>query len=194
MATTWYMAFTVLNEPEFTRERLASFIENHTALRHVRVSGPSLARDVDCFLRTYVPPVRGKGVSFEDSLECPLVELGLIQSVSASDGYRFVIGPKPSLPTAVFGFALAAYLKERSSEGSATTAVEECLYGPGSPGQAFKLDENSFVQLVEGLSDLGKGVIGLSDTAGVRRIYHSQVMDPVTMLAGQYEGRGVIAI
>ena len=188
MATTWYLAFTVLNEPEFARERLVDFIETKATGLSARATRESLTRDVDCFLRTYVPSARSKAVLLEDSLECPLAELGLIQNTEMTDTFRFAIGPKPSLPVAVFGFALAEFMASTVTASRATIAVDHCLYAPGSPGQAFKLDENSLVQLVEQLSGLTDEGIGLSDTAGLRRIYQKATLDPVELLRAHYEG------
>ncbi len=190
-ATTWYIAFTVFNEPEFTRDRLTDAIATVAADSSARATRRSIARDVDCFLRTYMPSSKSSTVLLEDSLECPLVELGLIQSVGVGDTYRFSIGPKASLPLGVFGFAMSTYLAGQIGDSKATLSIEECLYGAGSPGQAFKLDENSLVQLVEDLGGLYSQHIGLSETAGVRRVYQRASIDPLVMLEAHYEGSAV---
>ena len=41
----------------------------------------TIKRDVECFVRTYVPKPVSKKFGFEDAIECPLTELGLIKSV-----------------------------------------------------------------------------------------------------------------
>ena len=45
----------------------------------------------------------------EDGLESPLTELGLIKPTGRRDGFRFVRGPKPSLSSSVFGYAVTDY-------------------------------------------------------------------------------------
>ena len=67
-----------------------------------RTSDNSINRDVDCFLRTYVPSRMTKGTMIEDSFTGPLVELGLISDSSDGLAYQFHRGAKPSLPTPVF--------------------------------------------------------------------------------------------
>lgn len=52
-----------------------------------------------------------------------------------------------------------------------TLAADECIYQAGSPGQLYRLDENSVVEHLETLSDLVGGDIRLQETAGLRQIY-----------------------
>ena len=47
--------------------------------------------------------------NYEDGLESPLTELGLIKATGRRDGFRFVRGPKPSLSCGVFGYAVTDY-------------------------------------------------------------------------------------
>ena len=42
---------------------------------------------------------------------------------------------------------------------------------PGSPGQLFRLDENSVVEHVATLGELTEGKIRMQETAGLRQIY-----------------------
>jgi hypothetical protein len=55
-ATTWFWAFSHFHEPEFTREALTSALLRWTqTLPGKQVAESSLKRDVEVFLRTYVP-------------------------------------------------------------------------------------------------------------------------------------------
>src|SRR5262249_6709258 len=77
-AATWFWAFSHFHEPEFTREALISSLYHWTqTLPGKQVAESSLKRDVEVFLRTYVPSRLSRGDIAEDSLDCPLVELGL---------------------------------------------------------------------------------------------------------------------
>ncbi len=49
--------------------------------------------------------------------------------------------------------------------------MEECIYKPGSPGQIFKLDDNSVVDYLEVLEEKLSGNIRLIETAGLSQIY-----------------------
>ncbi|MFZ3049059.1 MAG: DUF4007 family protein, partial [Desulfatirhabdiaceae bacterium] len=98
-----------------------------------------------------------------------LIELGLIQGCG-DDDVRFLAGPKPSLPSVVFGFALLQYF-HTLPDGRNTFSVQECMYGINSPGQIFKLDENSLMGYVEELENSTGGMIVLDETAGLKQVY-----------------------
>jgi hypothetical protein len=54
---------------------------------------------------------------------------------------------------------------------SNTFNVQECMYGTNSPGQVFKLDENSLMEYVEELENRTGGMIVLDETAGLKQVY-----------------------
>ena len=95
--------------------------------------------------------------NYEDALESPLIELGLIKSDGTRDGFRFVRGPKPSLDPSVFCYAVTKYW-ERTSSAANTLSFEALIHEPGSPGRVFMLDENSLVELLDELDPLTNGI------------------------------------
>lgn len=170
-AAGWFLAFCVYSHPDFTRQRLQEFLVAYADKSTKNVTKNTLGRDVDCFVRTYVPSRTTATLVLEDTLDCPLVELRLVSELSDDrQTYRFAIGPKPSLPAEVFGFALLDFFRRRSGNRQ-TLSVQDCLYGPGSPGQAFKLDENSLISYVEVLQELTDDAVGIDETAGLKQIY-----------------------
>lgn len=166
----WELVFTTFLEREFTRQRLAGFVSRQFDRDGIRTTSQMVEREVDVCLRTYVPAKAKSSGPAEDGLDCPLAELGLIRSSREERIYTFMIGPKPLLPTEIFGYALLHFLA-RISLNKRTVAVDECLYRPGSPGQAFKLDENSVVAYLEALEEKMPGSIRLQETAGLRQLY-----------------------
>jgi hypothetical protein len=97
-ATTWFWAFSHYNEPEFSRDALTAALANWVpTLGGKPVAHSSLKRDVDCFLRTYVPSRHGSAEVAEESLDCPLVELNLITPSSDSQTYQFRRGRQDGL-------------------------------------------------------------------------------------------------
>ena len=188
IVTTWQIAFADYQRSDFSKHELADFIASIVERRDATVNTGSLGRDVDCFVRTYAPS-RGTGKAMlpEESFDCPLQSLDLIQSTADSDLYRFAVGSKPTLPTAVFGFALVEFF-ERTRGGSNTLGVQECLYGRGSPGQAFKLDENSLMFHLEELAELTKGQLVLDETAGLKQVYRKGKIDAISLLARYHGG------
>lgn len=186
IGTTWQVIFSLFQHSDASKREIVEFVAGFAEKHGIEVKESSLSRDVDCFLRTYVPArTAGKKLVAEESFDCPLQELGLIQASPDGELYRFAIGAKPSLPSAVVGFALVQYL-DRTRAGLNTLSVQECLYGIGSPGQAFKLDENSLVEHIEELARLTHGKIALDETAGLKQIYRRPGIDAVKLLENYY--------
>ena len=185
-ATTWYWAFGFFNQNEFRKERFTSELIDWTEKNgRSRISENSINRDVDCFLRTYVPSRTGKGAMMEDSFNCPLVELGLISNSSDGITYQFHRGDKPSLPTEVFAAALSRLWRSRFDDRN-SLAVGEIAYSPQSPGQIFRLDEDSVVGYLEALENLTRGVMRYDETAGLKQVYREGEVDEVELLRNYY--------
>jgi hypothetical protein len=168
----WHLTFCAYYETEFTKKQLATFVGRQLDRRGIAATPSTIERDIDACLRTYVPATRGvaKEGILEETLDCPLAELDLLRFSGEDDVYRFNIGPKVTLPTAIFGYALLTFLSTIAPTRR-TVAVNECLYREGSPGQVFKLDENSVVEYLEALEALTKGDLRLQETAGLRQLY-----------------------
>lgn len=189
----WNLIFSSYLESEFDKRQIQFFLKKHIEQVGIKTTDGTIEREVDCCIRTYVPSIRSKpGVISEESLDCPLAELDIIRYVVDDNVYRFNIGNKPSLPVGVFGYALLQYLPAIVTSRR-TLSVDECVYRHGSPGQLFKLDENSLVEYLEALEELTSGKIRLQETAGLRQIYlHNSIASSfdsyaLDMLKGHYE-------
>lgn len=184
MTTTWYWAFNHLVAQTFDHEALSTSILQYARARQwSRIAEKTVTRDVECFIRSYVPRV--DKVAGEDALEPVLAELGLIRPV-AGRLYEFRRGPKPSLPNGVFAYALNAFWN-RHAPSAATLSVEAIAYEPGSPGRVFKLDENSIVERLTAMEEVTRGRVVWSDTAGVRQVLRVKpVTNPLALLASAY--------
>lgn len=186
ICTSWQIAFSVFQRGDFAKREFVDYVAAFAEKHGADVNEGSLSRDVDCFIRTYAPSRSStKQALAEESFDCPLQELNLIQASPDGELYRFSIGSKPSLPSAVFGFALEQYF-EATRAGRNTIGVQECLYSPGSPGQAFKLDENSLITYVEDLERLTKGKVTIDETAGLKQIYRRQHWEAIKLLGSYY--------
>lgn len=175
-ALIWHLAFSAFYEVEFTKTQLASFIENYLDRLSIRTTGKMIDREVDVFLRTYVAARRSlRQKDFDEGKECPLTELGLLRFLPQDNVYQFAIGAKPSLPLSVFGYALFEYLA-RIAANRPTVGFAEITYGHGSPGQAFKLDENSTIACLEEIAAASPNLIQLTETAGLRQVYVSDAL------------------
>ena len=134
---------------ELTRaEALAAFIRESRRLNMSR-SAVTLGQHLDVFLHTYVPSQRPRSPT-EDSLDCPLAELELLQCIGERrvDGsgrhepvYSFRRGPKPEITKALFEYCLHDYW-QRCHPGEATLTYRDVAIAPCSIGQVLKLPEN----------------------------------------------------
>ena len=128
-----------------------------------------------------------KTVSVEDSLDCPLTELGLVYEESMGDLYAFSRGPKDSLPDAVVFYAIWNYARQK--DGQRTFTFDELAYQPFSPGRVFKLDEPSLAERFERLAELTQGAWQLTETAGYRQVLVREEVDPEALLSHYYARR-----
>jgi hypothetical protein len=181
MTTTAYYAFNVLAAIEFDPAILADELLKLVVLNNWRATRGTLKRDVEVFLRSYVR--RGDAQS-EDAAEPLLAELGLVREARLGGWYEFVRGPKPTLPDAVFAYALGQFWEAQGSAPVLT--AEQICYAPGSPGRVFKLDEDSVVTRLMALYDLTDQAWQWTDTAGLRQIQRHRDYSPFVLLPSAY--------
>ena len=182
-ASTWHLAFTRWGESVFMRDDLARWLlrcahEGNAS----RCSIQSIRRDVDVFLRTYLPARDDHRHLLEDGFDCPLAELGLIRRAGPGR-FAFERGPRPSLPDEVLVFALADFWRYCAPDQK-TLALERVLFDPGCPGAAFKLGDRDLVEVLERLpADCG---LRYDETAGQRMISRDRERNPLEFLAEYY--------
>lgn len=169
-ATTWNWAFNVVRATEFSTQALSATIQSELGRRMLKApTANTLKRDVEVFVRSYMPSRLTKKSVLEDSLDCPLVDLGLLVT-EGGDTYSFVRGPHRSLDNNIFA-ALLLEFWNREAPRQETLSFNEIAYAQNSPGCVFKLDEESLVERLENLERVSHGRILFADTAGVKQIY-----------------------
>jgi len=182
--------FSYLRKPEFSKRDVAE-----AALRLVDAGkkAPSdniIMRDVDCYIRSYCGTRRfEKKKAGEESFECPLQELNLIQPMNDGGMFRFSIGRKTSLPPEVIGYAICEYLgKEKKS----AMTIQRVLYKEYSPGQVFMLDENTLVEAVQELHESPKwgSQFNFTESAGIAQIHCNISLEDADQLLDDYYRRG----
>ena len=175
--TTWFWAFNHFHEIDFEREVLERGLRRLSEDQDwKRVSESTIKRDVACFIRTYAAQPIFKRTTYEDAIESPLTELGLLNQIGRRDRFRFVRGPKRSLGIGAFGYAFAEFWRARF-DGSATLAFDALAHQPGSPGRVFLLDENSLYNLCGQLEEVSGGIYRWSETAGLRQLVRTERTD-----------------
>ena len=165
----WWLAFNRFGAVEFTDEDLAAFVvEEVGRAGWEQPNVSSIQKDVSCLLRTYASASAARE-TIDDRLDCPLRELGLIEtSWESRDHFRFRLGAKPTLPDLVIAFACFDWLalQRRSAR---TVSFNRLATGVGAPGRIFRLSEND---LLEALQRVVPGLKGsdLAMTAGAPQL------------------------
>ncbi len=187
--TTWFWAFSHFPALAFERDALVRGVANLAEERTwPRASIATIRRDVACFVRTYVHQAASTRGGYEDSLESPLAELGLIKRVGKREGFRFVRGPKPSLGVGVLGYAITDFWK-RFSMKSSTLSFEALAHEPGSPGRVFGLGEDDFVELLDALEVATNRHYQWSETAGLKQLTRARplsISETLDLLRSDY--------
>lgn len=177
-ATAWHWAFNEFHEPTFDRElmrrrlqRRCDELSQSGRLGNGRtISDITIRRDIECLVRTYFAAGGGARRAPEDSIECPLAELGLIQKAGVGEQYRFRRGPKASLPDEVFLFALVDFWRTFFADRR-SFSVDFLTFERGSPGQMFLMDEESVAERLVRLDDLTDGALRWDESSGMRQLY-----------------------
>lgn len=133
---------------------------------------------MDVFLRTYLPPRPHPRRPVEDTFDCPLVELGLLQRLG-DRRYALPRGPRPSLPPEVLAFAVHEFWQD-AAPSQRTLTLERLLYDPGSPGAAFRMDDRGLVAALEALPH--ESGVDYDETSGLRQVRRRAVIHPVELL------------
>jgi len=185
-ATTWWWVFNQYPATSFTRREVQIHLERLAEqLGLTRVSSASLKRDIDCFIRTYSPSRRVRTVQ-EDTLDCPLIELGLLREGNDHQSYQLVRGSHPTLPLPIFGYALASYLARRGGQ-THSVSLNQLAFGEGAPGRVFGLNESGLLTRLEALSTLTGDALIYDETAGLKQIFLHNPLQPKRLLNRYYE-------
>lgn len=175
----WWLAFNEFHPIEFTDDDLEEAINAHldASADWGRPSRSSVKKDVSALLRTYAPQEHKKRTSIDDVLDCPLRELGLIRRSATPGRYRFILGAKPMLPSAVATAAALEYAAQTDTGGK-SIALTHLAHEPGSPGKAFKLTEEELLAALEPAVRQTRGV-RLTSSTGVHALAWSEA--PLTI-------------
>ena len=172
--TTWFWAFHHHPSMSFERETLITGIKKLVDDREwPRASIHTIRRDVACFIRTYVTQSAPRNASFEDSLDSPLAELGLIRPGGRRDEFRFVRGAKPSLGPGVFCYAVTDFWNRYFGDAN-TLSFEALNHEPGAPARVFMLEENDMVDMLVDLEQTSNNVYRWSETAGLKQLIRNR--------------------
>lgn len=128
-----------------------------------KVSRNSLDSMLKVFYHTYVPTRGRKSQVNEDNLDCPLVQLRLIESGGSKDAttskreqiYAFRRGEKPEISNELFFYCLSDYWSKTFPDEK-TLSYGQIASEEGSPGQVFKLSDLDLQERLHSLEEKNK--------------------------------------
>lgn len=189
-ATTWYAVLSDYSEPDLTKEKLTSFLSEKLKDNGItHIADVSLERDVNVFIRTYVPAKNTNTKLLEESLDCPLIELNLISALADGKTYQLNRGGHPTLPDLVLAYMIAEYWSIHAQH-SKTLSFEDLMYKPGSPGRITRLQENAMVERLDRMATVTRGAFYFNSTNGLRQLYQGrrELTSPWDLLSDYYSG------
>lgn len=185
-ATTWSWFFNRFGVRHFTQDlfltHLQRFVETNAKRK---IASRSLEKDFRCFIRTYARTVEKTGhVSPEESFDCPLSSLNLLEYLPKTKSYRLLAPHEESLPEMIVAYAL---VRMRAGMPLMNNEVpfRDALYGEGSPGRIFNLDPESLYGYLIRLDEHQEKFVTFTRTAGLNLItLHTR--DPQIVLTRYY--------
>ena len=166
--------------PELSKsEALKLFrVEANRMERDRELSNVTLEQHFDTFLHSYVPTRSRKGEIMEDNLDCPLVELRLIEHIGerrvegggkVEPVYAFRREAKPEISAALFIYCLEDFWRRRRPTEK-TLTFRDVAIAPGSPGQLFKLPEEDIRERLDQLKHDSNGAYEYKESASLQQL------------------------
>jgi hypothetical protein len=185
----WYFLLNQWVDPNFSRSEIIKAFTIESERIERPLSAFTKEQHFDIFLHTYVPVrARKGGEVLEDTLDCPLAELQLIQPAGerlmAEGGNRepvfeFRQDEKKEISGALFSYCLFVFWKQHRSQ-EATLSFREIAVVPGSLGQLFKLSEPDLRSRLETLQKDSDGLFEYLASAAVPRVLKHCSLDDQT--------------
>jgi hypothetical protein len=190
----WHYLLNSWHRPDFTRTEVLDTFTQEAARLGRKVSGVTLDQHFTTFLHTYVPTRSKKGEVLEDNLDCPLVELELIQKVGerpTGDSnrheaiYAFRVEDKPDISPELFIYCLEDFWAKRHPSEK-TLTFREIAVGEGGPGQILKLPEHDIRERLESIERDSDGRLLYQESAAFQQVARTEELRPASLLKRIY--------
>ncbi|HPM81923.1 MAG TPA: DUF4007 family protein [Candidatus Anammoximicrobium sp.] len=178
----WDYLLNFWQEPELSRSSVLRAFRKEAEKQERPLSDVTLEQHFDTFLHSYVPTRSRKGDIQEDNLDCPLVELELIQQVGdrridqsgrREPIYAFRRDEKPGVTPEVFIYCLDEYWRNRRPTEK-TLTFRDVAFGHGSPGQVFKLSEWDVRRRLEAIAVESDGLFHYRESAALQQLFREE--------------------
>ncbi len=190
----WDYLLSRWQQPEISRVAVLRVFHQEAERLERKLSRVTLEQHFDTFLHSYVPTRSRKGDIQEDNLDCPLVELELIQKVGErrvdnagkrEPIYAFRREPKADITPELFVYCVDDFWKKRRGMEQTLTFRDLCI-AHGSPGQVFKLPESDIRERLDGLETESHGAFSYRESASVQQVVRTDERDR-DLLSAVYE-------
>jgi hypothetical protein len=190
----WEFLVSRFQEAEIRKSNVVPVMEREALQLNRPLSPVTLAQHFDVFLHSYVPTRGRKSEIAEDSLDCPLTELELIQYIGKREtsdeksepAYAFRREPKPEISPSLFAFCLNDFWN-RGRTSASGIPLKDIATSAGSPGQVFKLPEDDIRERLFAIEKDTGGYFKFSDSSMIEQVTRNSDMD-VDFLRNVYEG------
>jgi len=174
----WDYLLNRWQHPEISRSAVLRAFHQEAQRQERRLSIITLEQHFDTFIHTYVPTRSRKGEIQEDNLDCPLVELELIQKLGEqrldNTGkrepiYAFQREEKPEITPELFAYCVNDFWSKRRPN-ERTLTFRDISVAHGSPGQVFKLPEMEIRERLEMIEADSEGAFSYKESASLQQI------------------------
>lgn len=162
-----FYLFNLVTSPTLDRDGFLAGLVEFAQGASSKTTKASIKRALDVCLRSYLPRMSGKGHA-EDLIEPLLGELDLLEA-SSREVFAFHRGRHPTLPDALFAFALMEYW-DRLPYRTSSLDFSRIAHDYGAPGKVFKLDADALNARLSHLSDLTNEALIWTEQAGLRQV------------------------
>lgn len=179
----WNIFFNEYSGKDFTKEDMVSSCKellNRKMAEGATYSEKLLEDDCSSILRMYLPSTNTDVP--EDSLSCPLGELGLLQKSTEKKGSYVKMAPgKGALDKLVVLYVMT----KNMPEGKNSVSIDDLLSAPNNIGRVFNLDR---AQINEYLDELRvAGHLTINRTAGLDMVYFDNILEPPKIMEQYYK-------
>lgn len=178
----WQQMLNHWQRAEFSESEVLPFLVRGLRTDESVKSERTFADGFRVFVNSYLPTRGRKGEIAEDNLDCPLVELGLLQKVgerlkdahTREPVYGFVIGAKPGITSALFAYCVWDYWRNSLYKDQDSLGFRFVSSAEGSPGQIFKLPELAIRSLLDGFASETEGAFAFVESSSMQQVEKKQ--------------------
>lgn len=193
LCMAWNIFFNEYEGRDFTKDEMVKACKNFLDKKMEKgcsYSESSLADDCSSIIKMYMDARAGEQISKstfidthpEESLECPLVELGLMRkSIKIKDAYFKSSPARRTLDKLVILYVII----QNITENKPSVSIDDLLNAPNNIGKVFNLNRVAINEYLDQLRIAG--YLTINRTAGLDMVYVEPMMKPDEIMAEYYK-------